>query len=192
MRVERMERDGDFLARHLNDTRYLSRTAREIMAHVCRDVWVVPGAMTAMLRARWGLNSILPTANLDAAYGPDGEFRKNRLDHRHHAIDAVVVGLTDRGLLNRIARANAREDLDGIEIPEPEGWGDIRDRVRDAVVAINVSHKRDRRLPSGTARPGAGRFRRRASSTTKRLTAWHRRPMPTAMSRSCRERASMR
>lgn len=150
--MERMERDDDFLARHLNETRYLSRVAREVMAHVCRDVWVVPGRMTAMLRARWGLNSVLPTANLDAAYGPDGELRKNRLDHRHHAVDAIVVGLTDRGLLNGIARANARASLGSVEIPEPEGWGDIRDHVRDAVVSINVSHKRDRRLPGG--RPG--------------------------------------
>lgn len=152
--MERLEHDGDFLARHLNDTRYLSRVAREIMSYVCRDVWVVPGQMTAILRGRWGLGSILPTSNLDPEYGPDSSVKKNRLDHRHHAIDAIVVGLTDRGLLGRIARANAREGMDALEISDPDGWDDFRGHVREAILAINVSHKSDRRLSGGRIQRG--------------------------------------
>jgi CRISPR-associated endonuclease Csn1 len=47
-------------------------------------VQVSPGRATAYLRQRWNLNGII---------GHDDE--KNRADHRHHAIDAIVIALTD-------------------------------------------------------------------------------------------------
>jgi hypothetical protein len=49
-----------------------------------------------MLRRKWGLNNILPDHNFaDPAKG------KNRKDHRHHAIDAAVIGATSRSLLQK-------------------------------------------------------------------------------------------
>ncbi|MCX8018375.1 MAG: type II CRISPR RNA-guided endonuclease Cas9, partial [Rhodocyclaceae bacterium] len=89
--------DKDFLARALNDTRYLSRIAREYLSLICPQATrVIPGQMTALLRAKFGLNDIL---------GLEGE--KNRNDHRHHAVDACVIGVTDQGLLQRFAQASA-------------------------------------------------------------------------------------
>lgn len=57
---------SDFIERQLNDSRYIAKKAAELLAHVCKDVRVMPGQLTAELRHLWGLNNILqPIQNLD-------------------------------------------------------------------------------------------------------------------------------
>ena len=87
--------DKDFLARALNDTAYLSRIASEYLSLVCppNRLRAIPGRMTALLRGKFGLNQLL-----------SGSDTKNRNDHRHHALDAAVIAVTDQGLLKRFAR----------------------------------------------------------------------------------------
>lgn len=138
-----------FLARQLTDTQYLSRLAHEYMAALYPDeepdawgelarknhVRVITGRMTEMLRRQWGLNSILTDHN-----------QKNRNDHRHHAIDAAVVGVTTRSLLQRIATiAGSREALaleETIGKIDPP-WPGFRDELNIAIDRIVVSHKPD-------------------------------------------------
>lgn len=99
-RFENEERD--FTERQLNETRYISKLARAYLTVVAGkgNVYVTTGQLTAMLRRRWGLNAILRGGNQ-----PDDEpARKVRDDHRHHAIDAIVVGAIDRPLLNEMSR----------------------------------------------------------------------------------------
>ena len=104
--MDRFADQGEFLDRQLNETRYLSRTSRAYLAHLYDEksegrqrVRVVPGRMTALLRRGWGLEGML-RAN------EDGEIvRKQRNDHRHHAIDAFVVANTTQGLLQQFAQA---------------------------------------------------------------------------------------
>lgn len=128
--------DKDFLARALNDTRYLSRVAASYLRLVCpQGVRVIPGQMTAMLRAKFGLNDVL---------GLNGE--KNRDDHRHHAVDACVIGVTDQGLMQRFASASAQAREGGLtrlveDVPLP--WPTYRDHVDRAVRHIWVSHRPD-------------------------------------------------
>ena len=57
--------ERNFLARQLNETRHLSRMARIYLQRACHPdhVYVTTGQMTAMLRARWGLNSLLRDHN---------------------------------------------------------------------------------------------------------------------------------
>lgn len=125
-----------FLARALNDTRHMSRVAREYLSLICpQDTRVIPGQMTAMLRAKFGLNNVL---------GVNGE--KNRDDHRHHAVDACVIGVTDQGLLQRFARASAAaraKQLDRLVETMPLPWATYPEQVRRAVNHIWVSHKPD-------------------------------------------------
>jgi len=135
--MEWFERENDFLARHLTDTQYLARIAKEYLGKVCNpdQVWATPGRLTAMLRGKWGLNQILSDHN-----------RKNRTDHRHHAIDAAVVAVTDRGLLQEVARAagRAEEKFLGKIIDEmPTPWMSFRDDLREHVSRVIVSHKPD-------------------------------------------------
>lgn len=129
--------DKGFLDRALNDTRYLSRMAKEYLEWICpQGTWVVPGQLTGMLRRVYGLN------NADIL-GWNGQ--KNREDHRHHAIDACVVGVTDRGLLQKMSStsAQAREQQGRLLADMPEPWPNYRQHVKRAVNRIWVSHKPD-------------------------------------------------
>lgn len=131
-----LKEDKDFLARSLNDTKYLSRIAKEYLKLICPgSVRVIPGQLTGMLRWHLGLNGVL---------GLDGE--KNRDDHRHHAVDACVIGVTDQALLQRFASTS--------ELPRTQGrdklaqdfeppWSTYREHVERAVRHIWVSHRPD-------------------------------------------------
>jgi CRISPR-associated endonuclease Csn1 len=129
--------DKDFLARALNDTAYLSRIAKEYLSLICppNKVRAIPGRMTAMLRGKFGLNQLL-----------SGNELKNRNDHRHHALDAAVIGVTDQAMLQRIATANARaqaQQLDRLIDEMPLPWDSYRAHVERALKAVVVSHKPD-------------------------------------------------
>ncbi|MEH3107466.1 MAG: type II CRISPR RNA-guided endonuclease Cas9 [Sphingomonas fennica] len=147
--MARVQKDGGFLARQLTDTQYLSRLAGKYLRSLYPtkeegSVYVVPGRMTAMLRRTWGLNELLPDHNY--ADNPHSNAPKNRLDHRHHAIDAAVIAVTTRGLLQSIARAAARaEELEkgrlteDVEMP----WAAFRSELGERLMATTVSHKPD-------------------------------------------------
>jgi CRISPR-associated endonuclease Csn1 len=128
--------DAGFLARALNDTRHLSKVAREYLSLVCpQNTRVIPGRMTAMLRGKFGLNDVLSL---------QGE--KNRNDHRHHAVDACVIAVTDQGLLQRFAKASASaraQQLNRLVENMPLPWPTYREHVARAVDNIWVSHKPD-------------------------------------------------
>ena len=137
--------DGaDFTSRHLNDTRYIGRLTREYLECVCHidRIDVVTGRLTALLRKHWQLP------------------RKGRDDHRHHAVDAIVVGMTSRSLLQRIAtaanrvegvRGNLAENLDRVFSSEGDcddagvPWEGFADEVQEAIADIVVSHKQKRK-----------------------------------------------
>lgn len=129
-----LREDSDFLSRELTDTQYISRIAREYVSLVCpKNTYVIPGRMTAMLRHCLDLNTIL-----------SDDDKKNRNDHRHHAVDACVIGITDRSLLNKIATASARgEEMNDRRLQRTveEPWTGFRESVRRAVERINVSHR---------------------------------------------------
>ncbi len=131
-----LKEDKGFLARALNDTRHMSKVAREYLSLICpQDTRAIPGRMTAMLRAKFALNDVL---------GVDGI--KNRNDHRHHAVDACVIGVTDQGLLQRFARASAstrEKQLNRLVENMPLPWESYRDHVKRAIDNIWVSHKPD-------------------------------------------------
>ncbi|MGE0115350.1 MAG: type II CRISPR RNA-guided endonuclease Cas9 [Steroidobacteraceae bacterium] len=141
---ERWLRDEkDFLARALNDTAYLSRVAKEYLMLVCHkdNVRVVPGRLTAMLRGKYGLNEFL-----------SGSYEKNRNDHRHHAIDAAVIGITDQGLLQRFANANQHAREKGLRklvenMPLP--WPSFREQVSRGLQHIIVSFRPDHGYQGG-------------------------------------------
>ena len=134
--------ERDFLDRQLVDTRYMSRIARHYLMCTGADVWVTPGRLTSDLRWVWGLDSVLSTSGQGETTIP----AKNRLDHRHHAVDAVVVALTDRRILadaaTRAGKAEERFDKRYLaDLPKP--WPDFHDTVRECMNRIIVSHKPD-------------------------------------------------
>ena len=139
--LEIWKRDhNDFLTRHLNDTRYIGRLAREYLTNICKPskIDVITGRLTSLLRHHWGLNTVL-----------DENGNKNRDDHRHHAIDGIVIALTNRSILQKVARsANKSEELALNSIfPNQTDilpWQSFRDDVETLMAKTIVSHKADR------------------------------------------------
>jgi CRISPR-associated endonuclease Csn1 len=127
----------DFIARQLTDTAFITRTVVAYLRHVCPDVLGTKGQHTARLRNDWGLNTILH---------PEGDNAKSRDDHRHHAVDAVVVALTNRSRLQQLA-ATRRQDPRRVPLPEP--WPGFRDQAASLIAAMYVSH----RVPRGIFGP---------------------------------------
>jgi len=132
-----LKEDDGFLARALTDTAYLSRIAKEYLSLICphNNVRAIPGRMTAMLRGKFGLNALL-----------SGNAEKNRDDHRHHAIDAAVIAITDQGMLGRFAKASAdaREaQLNRLIKSMPMPWPSYREQVARSVENVIISFKPD-------------------------------------------------
>ena len=123
---------SDFLERQLRLTQYISRQAMAILQQGIRRVSASEGGVTARLRSLWGYGKILHTLNLDR-YDSMGETERvsregeateelrikdwsKRMDHRHHAIDALVVASTRQGYiqrLNRVSSESEREAMSG-------------------------------------------------------------------------------
>jgi CRISPR-associated endonuclease Csn1 len=123
--------DDDFSSRQLNDTRYISREAKEYLSKICKKIVVAPGQATSNLRHKWGLNGILNVED-DA---------KSREDHRHHAVDALVLACTKVSYVQELSnwnRHNRKPELKHFPMP----WDSFRDDAENAVNQILVSHKR--------------------------------------------------
>ena len=150
--MERYEKfEGGFLARQLTDTQYISSLAKTYLESIYggqgheggrNKVWVINGRLTADLRHYWGLNSVLLGDNL-----PESEaHKKNRNDHRHHAVDAIVIASTDRSMLQQAAREaqeNERELSGRLLAGTPSPWENFRTDVENVARNIIVSHKPD-------------------------------------------------
>lgn len=133
------ELPDDLPSRYLNDTRYMSREARDYMRRICGSVQVTKGGLTAKLRKMWGVNSILRGGAED-----DEKALKNRDDHRHHAVDAAVIACTTTSALHRLSRASAREwrvRVPDFAPPWPSFRADLAERVKSMVVSHRPSRK---------------------------------------------------
>lgn len=130
--------DG-FTARQLNDTGYAAREAVAYLKKLWPDVGpnapvkvsAVSGRVTAYLRRLWGLNNIL---------ADDGE--KTRADHRHHAIDALVVACCHPGMTQGLSQY--WQDVDNPQALSPRlppPWEAVRSSAGEAVADIVVSHR---------------------------------------------------
>ena len=127
----------DFLERHLRLTQYISREAHSILTKGIRRVQASSGGITATLRRLWGYDEILKRLNFEI-YKSRGETEtiliegvpterianwSKRNDHRHHALDALVVACTDRKYIQRLNYQNSEADRKGMgdELKETEG-----------------------------------------------------------------------
>lgn len=142
---------GDFVERKLQDTRFIGTLTRRYLRHVCEDVVVSSGTLTSMLRKRWGLDGVIDELAREgrAWVSQDAESggKKDRADHRHHAVDAITIALTDRSIIRAISTLNASEhSLDPrIKLPEAPIPG-LRHLAKESIDRIIVSHKVNRRL----------------------------------------------
>ena len=126
----------DFIARQLNDSRYISKVVKGLLSNIVREegeeeaisknVIVCTGGVTDRLKKDWGINDVwnkiilprfqrlnemtgttqfivqttngheVPSMPLELQKG----FNKKRIDHRHHAMDAIVIACANRNIVN--------------------------------------------------------------------------------------------
>ncbi len=141
---------NDFTSRQLNDTRYAAKKAKEYLGllyggvndngidHSNRlKIQATTGQITAYLRSLWGLNTILGD-------GPG----KSRDDHRHHAVDALTIALTEPltvTMLNNAAK-NARREKRRRFAKIDSPWVKFLEDAREAVSKVVVSPLISRRV----------------------------------------------
>ncbi|MEY8591862.1 type II CRISPR RNA-guided endonuclease Cas9 [Butyricimonas hominis] len=132
-----------FIARQLNDSRYISKVVTSLLSNIVREegeeealsknVIVCTGGVTDRLKKDWGVNDvwnkiilprfvrlneitgcsrftsvsanghIIPSIPLELQKG----FNKKRIDHRHHAMDAIVIACANRNIVNYLNNQSA-------------------------------------------------------------------------------------
>lgn len=136
-------KEDEFTARQLVDTRYNSRLAADYLqllyggrvdASGEQRILTPTGQLTGKVRAAWQLNDLLGAE--------DGQ--KTREDHRHHAIDAIVIALMTQKQIQRLSEAASRSEqhhsrhfFEAIQWP----WASFKNDVAFAIESINVSHR---------------------------------------------------
>lgn len=135
----------DVSSTKLNDTRYASKLAARYLgwlygAEYRSRIQTNTGQITAYLRSAWRLNGILGAGEV-----------KTRDDHRHHAVDALVIALTTRSAVKQLSdaaqkqhRMKGRTRGFGKLVEQP--WDSFLEDTRASVEAILVSHRVDHRV----------------------------------------------
>lgn len=152
------DRPESFAARRLNDTRYTSKLAARYLASlyggrdmrqsdgsIKRIIFASSGLLTATLRRQWKLESILrepdpaPTSRKQA---------KPRGDHRHHAVDAIVIALSSNSVIQGLGIASVAGDsaMTRFAATLQQPWGNFVDSVRPLIEKMIVSHRPSHRL----------------------------------------------
>lgn len=129
--------DDAFVSQQLNETRYIAKEVRDYMAQTgCKIESIKGGMITGCCRHVWGLNNILSDTGV-----------KTRLDHRHHAIDALVVALIDHATVKAFSTHHSHSP-DGLlrvsDIYCP--IDNIRAHAEKMIDRIIVSHKASRKV----------------------------------------------
>ena len=145
--------ESDFIERQLSETRYLARQATDYLSLLYggivepreedavgrRRVLVTPGRATSLLRKGWQLEAVTGGA-------------KNRKDHRHHAIDALIIALTQDGFLKKLSQAAERANemqLSRLTTEIDPPWKSFIKDAKTSYERINVSCRPNRKLNGG-------------------------------------------
>ncbi len=116
--------DG-FIERDLRDSQYIAKKAKEMLEEVVRTVNTTTGSITNHLRSDWQLVNVMKELNLskyetlglvEFINGKNGTPEKQirdwtkRNDHRHHAVDALIVAFTSYAHVQYLNYMNARNN----------------------------------------------------------------------------------
>lgn len=161
----------DFIDRDLRETQYISKKSMEILSKTIRNVYASSGMVTDFFRHAWGYDTILHDINFPryeeaglterVEYETHGQKHSTvrikdwskRKDHRHHALDALVVALTRQGYIQRLNTLNGRDDTSAGD----EEWRGLnswaaerphieRGEVIKALERVSVSFKAGKKL----------------------------------------------
>lgn len=136
----------NFIERQLRNTQYIARKSKKILQKICSKVTSTEGGVTAKLRELWGWDDVLMNLQMPK-YKELGQTIKKewtsehgkrkhqkeeilnwtkRDDHRHHAIDALVIACTKQGFIQRINTLNASDTKDEMNRAVEQAKGDFK------------------------------------------------------------------
>ena len=145
--LENYKQGEEFIESQLTDNHYIARSTRRYLSAICppEKIWHSVGSITAKYREVYGLNKILQKETFN---NDDDKTHKNRSDHRHHALDAFVIALVDRSVLQRVNTLHAQNRL-GMKdfeawkkvLPKPPSWINLQEKIKNIVPSLRVNHK---------------------------------------------------
>lgn len=174
----------DFIERQLRESQYIAKKAKEILQTICPNVYSTSGSITDFLRHLWGWDEVLHTLNFSRYQaagltemvereidGKKVEVERiagwsKRMDHRHHAIDALTIACTKQGYIQRINNLSSLKDVSFSSFYDEKQHSETRQRltrleryikmqphfttaeVQQAVEGIAVSFKSGKRAAS--------------------------------------------
>lgn len=155
-----------FINRQLQDTRYIGTEVRKHLERFA-PVNTTLGIVTDLLKDEWGLNKVykevlIPRFQrleqitgrtlITEAPGRNGhkdwriEGFEKRIDHRHHALDALVVSLTRQGYIQRLSNVNqinaSKDEKEAMRkptwfpLPHPELRSMVKDQLERTIPSI--------------------------------------------------------
>lgn len=190
---------SDFVERQMNDTKYISRTVAQFLRPIAignetdEGVVYTSGNITSDLKNKWGLHKLWKEIlkprfeRLEMIMGEqlifpneehEGDYRfgkdYKRIDHRHHALDALVIACTSRShikylnSLNSLSNnrrdiakygewqkwkylLNRKKQLENKENGMTEfstPWDNFNTAAKNALESVIVSHKPSSKLVS--------------------------------------------
>lgn len=112
----------DFIDRQLRESQYIAKKAHQILQKICHNVWATSGSVTSELRRLWGWDDVTMNLQFDkykqlgltsfVEWESDNGRNKHqkevitgfskRDDHRHHAVDALVIACTKQGYIQKM------------------------------------------------------------------------------------------
>jgi len=173
---------SEFGQRSYSDTSYIAKELTQLLKDKylnTKDIVITKGGIVAYLRNIWGLNDILPYIrdkenkpiyDKDRNKIPYEEYQKvkkenlfefdKRCDHRHHAIDAIVISFCSRSLVNKLSTFHGKfghlprkKAKDYFKDGEIELYNEVKSlfdknsfytKVQNIIADITVWHKPDR------------------------------------------------
>ena len=119
----------DFIERQLRESQYIAKKAKEILQTICHNVYSTSGSVTDFIRHIWGWDEVLHTLNFNRyktagltemvereVNGKKVKLERisgwsKRMDHRHHAVDALTIACTKQGYIQRINNLNSLKEI---------------------------------------------------------------------------------
>ena len=118
----------DFIERQLRESQYIAKKAKEMLQSICHNVYATSGSVTDFIRHIWGWDEVLHSLNFERyrtagltevverdVNGAKVEVERikdwsKRMDHRHHAVDALTIACTKQGYIQRINNLNSLKE----------------------------------------------------------------------------------
>ena len=171
----------DFIERQLRESQYIAKKAKEMLQTICHNVYSTSGSVTDFIRHVWGWDEVLHSINFERYrdFGLTEKVKRDghsaseriigwskRMDHRHHAVDALTIACTKQGYIQRINNLNSLKEVSFCSFSDNKQGIETRQRlskleryilmqthfstadVKQAVEGIVVSFKGGKRAAS--------------------------------------------